>query len=258
MAKHSAATPAEASAEPAVAASPSATLVRDRAWATNMKMMITNNNEDSDDDGSISPPSSAGSESDSVSDGEDEEIAKILSMQEKVQSAIKEVHEFAKYLGMDPEKDSKMLWIAVEAMSAPLPAGWQEYTTPDGQVYFYNKLKDTTQWEHPMDEYHRQLYKKIREGGGTMPKSREAGGGGGGKAAADKKKRRHIFQPQHSESFGSLPLAGASSLPPTASEARVKIEQEQEQQALLPPMGKGRRGGGGGCEGRGTTEGAAQ
>eukprot|EP00961_Rhodomonas_salina_P088625 1192126-Rhodomonas_salina.1 len=63
MAKHSAATPAEASAEPAVAASPSATLVRDRAWATNMKMMITNNNEDSDDDGSISPPSSAGSES---------------------------------------------------------------------------------------------------------------------------------------------------------------------------------------------------
>lgn len=214
-----------------------------------MKMMITNNNEDSDDDGSISPPSSAGSESDSVSDGEDEEIAKILSMQEKVQSAIKEVHEFAKYLGMDPEKDSKMLWIAVEAMSAPLPAGWQEYTTPDGQVYFYNKLKDTTQWEHPMDEYHRQLYKKIREGGGTMPKSREAGGGGGGKAAADKKKRRHIFQPQHSESFGSLPLAGASSLPPTASEARVKIEQEQEQQALLPPMGKGRRGGGGDARG---------
>jgi len=76
--------------------------------------------------------------------------------------ALKEVEEFASYLGMTPAEDRDLLWIAVEAMTAPLPANWSEHTTKDGQPYYYNLRTDHTQWEHPMDEYHRGLYKKMK------------------------------------------------------------------------------------------------
>ena len=37
-----------------------------------------------------------------------------------------EIIEFAKYLGIDPSNESSLLWIAQEAIQAPLPAGWHE------------------------------------------------------------------------------------------------------------------------------------
>ena len=37
-----------------------------------------------------------------------------------------EVHEFARFLGISPVKDAKYLWIAEEALVAPLPAVWSE------------------------------------------------------------------------------------------------------------------------------------
>lgn len=76
--------------------------------------------------------------------------------------AIKEVEEFAVYLGMDLAEDRDLLWVAVEAMTAPLPENWSEHNTRNGQPYYYNKRTDHTQWEHPMDEYHRGLYKKLK------------------------------------------------------------------------------------------------
>ncbi|EKX41766.1 hypothetical protein GUITHDRAFT_48426, partial [Guillardia theta CCMP2712] len=77
---------------------------------------------------------------------------------EQADALIKEVTAFAVYLGMDPEEDEEFLWIAVEAMIAPLPKNWSEHEARDGRVYFYNRRTDHTQWEHPMDEYHRSLY----------------------------------------------------------------------------------------------------
>ena len=78
------------------------------------------------------------------------------------QQAIKEVEAFAEYLGMEVAADRDLLWIAVEAMTAPLPPNWTQHETKDGQPYYYNQRTDHTQWEHPMDEYHRGLYKKLK------------------------------------------------------------------------------------------------
>ena len=36
-----------------------------------------------------------------------------------------DIHEYAKFLGMDPIKDSEYLYIAVEGLKAPLPADWK-------------------------------------------------------------------------------------------------------------------------------------
>jgi hypothetical protein len=49
-----------------------------------------------------------------------------------------EVYEFADYLGMDVNEDQDFLWIAVEAMFAPLPRNWQEFENESGQIYYYN------------------------------------------------------------------------------------------------------------------------
>ena len=42
-------------------------------------------------------------------------------------SAEADVIEFAKYLGMDPAADRDLLWIAQEALNAPLPSEWTEH-----------------------------------------------------------------------------------------------------------------------------------
>jgi len=76
-----------------------------------------------------------------------------------------DVHAFARYLGMDPERDgcataaalsdalsprraaergggargSDLLWIAVEAIRAPLPPGWAKLHSDAGRSFFYHE-----------------------------------------------------------------------------------------------------------------------
>ena len=39
----------------------------------------------------------------------------------------KEIRDYAEYLGLNPDVDEEFLWIAEEALCAPLPAGWSEH-----------------------------------------------------------------------------------------------------------------------------------
>jgi hypothetical protein len=38
-----------------------------------------------------------------------------------------EIIEYAKFLGMDPEEDRDLLWIAKESLKAPLPENWKPW-----------------------------------------------------------------------------------------------------------------------------------
>jgi hypothetical protein len=49
-----------------------------------------------------------------------------------------ETLQMARYLGMDPMADVDVLWIAAEALAAPLPAGWEEHRTEEGDVYYFD------------------------------------------------------------------------------------------------------------------------
>jgi hypothetical protein len=73
------------------------------------------------------------------------------------------VREFALYLGMNPDDDKDLLWIAVDAMTAKLPEHWEELKAENGQSYYYFKRTGQTQWEHPLDEYYRSLYAKLKK-----------------------------------------------------------------------------------------------
>jgi hypothetical protein len=74
------------------------------------------------------------------------------------------VEGFAVYLGMDPVADADLLYIAKEAMQAPLPDGWAQFQDEegDGGTYFYNAETDASSWVHPMDEHYKQLYATER------------------------------------------------------------------------------------------------
>ena len=50
-----------------------------------------------------------------------------------------EILEYAKWLGMDPEHDKKLFWIAREGLKAPLPDGWKPCKTTDtDEIYYFN------------------------------------------------------------------------------------------------------------------------
>ena len=67
--------------------------------------------------------------------------------------------EHAKFLGMDPEHDRAFLWIAEEALTAPLPDGWQQANAEDGTPYHFNPDTGESLWEHPLDDVYRQKFR---------------------------------------------------------------------------------------------------
>jgi len=80
-----------------------------------------------------------------------------------------EIVKFAAYLGMDLAKDSHLLWIAQEALRAPLPENWKASTDQQGRTVYTNFVTQLQTFEHPMDEYYRYLYlKKKLESEGTL------------------------------------------------------------------------------------------
>ena len=91
-----------------------------------------------------------------------------------------EICEEARFLGID---DEDYLWIAKEALrvymfqvahlQAPLPRHWRPYQNKkSGAIVYYNDKTGEVSENHPMDEYFRSLYQKLR----TDPMARRSVG----------------------------------------------------------------------------------
>ena len=84
----------------------------------------------------------------------------------------------ALYLGIEPSQEKQLLWIAEEALHAPLPQGWhmeqigvslKTEAKAAGlggkrrtQYFFHSDDPQATQWEHPLDEFYRSLVRETR------------------------------------------------------------------------------------------------
>lgn len=75
------------------------------------------------------------------------------------------VEEFALYLGIDPEQEPELMWIAEQCRVAPLPMGWAEYMTAEGDSYFHNASRKETVWHHPLDIVFKRLVEVRRHSG---------------------------------------------------------------------------------------------
>ncbi len=73
-----------------------------------------------------------------------------------------EVAEYAQYLGIDPQRDKDLLWIAKEGLKAPLPEPWKPCKTPQEEIYYFNFQTGESIWEHPCDQYYKQLFKEEK------------------------------------------------------------------------------------------------
>lgn len=75
----------------------------------------------------------------------------------------KEVKDYAEWLGMDMDRDSELLWIAREGLKAPLPRPWKPCQTGDtGEIFYFNFETGESVWDHPVDEFYRNLYKEAK------------------------------------------------------------------------------------------------
>ena len=72
--------------------------------------------------------------------------------------ALAELLEYAKWLGMDPVKEKELMWIAREGLKAPLPEHWKPCRTGGEELYYFNFQTGESMWEHPCDEYYKNLY----------------------------------------------------------------------------------------------------
>jgi len=105
-----------------------------------------------------------------------------------------EIIDYAEWLGMDPQKDKDLLWIAKAGLKAPLPRPWKPcQTNEEGEIFYFNFETGESVWDHPCDEYHRQLFQKekakkyglpLPEGAPDSPTSASASGSLGNSLSA--------------------------------------------------------------------------
>ncbi|NXU53867.1 CE164 protein, partial [Turnix velox] len=74
-----------------------------------------------------------------------------------------EVHDFARDIGIDPEKEPELLWLAREGIVAPLPSEWKPCQDVTGEIYYFNFTNGQSSWNHPCDDQYRRLVVLERE-----------------------------------------------------------------------------------------------
>ena len=74
-----------------------------------------------------------------------------------------ELISICEYLGIRVLSEQNMLWIAADALKAPLPVSWTAQKDTNGRTFFYNHLTNQSKWEHPLDPHFRKLRDKYRQ-----------------------------------------------------------------------------------------------
>lgn len=108
-----------------------------------------------------------------------EEEAPGVDVDEKVLR--EEIVRYAVHLGMDPDEDTDLFWIAEQAYHAHLPSNWAQYSDDKGNLYYYNKVTGISSWSHPLENQFRSLYmqmKASKEKFGSLPAVQEQAQGG--------------------------------------------------------------------------------
>lgn len=170
------------------------------------------------------------------------------------------VADMALWLGLDPagEADEAAMWVAEEALTAPLPQGWETATVPlpaappaarrgphvgagragpqaPGSVAYFYRVDDdgqaiagSSQWEHPLDGYYRALARRAKE---------ELGPAMQASAAAP----RSAQPPQPPRQPGTSAVARPPVLPPVLPGAPAQAAEGSPTAPPPPMLGGGLR-----------------
>ncbi|XP_067827040.1 centrosomal protein of 164 kDa-like isoform X6 [Heptranchias perlo] len=117
-----------------------------------------------------------------------------------------EIQEYAREIGIEPENEPELMWLAREGIVAPLPQEWKPCQDVTGDVYYFNFVSGLSTWDHPCDEQYRNLVTLEREKLHAL----------GGSKKKDKKKKKEKKEKKEKE---PLKTTTAPSLPPTLVQA---------------------------------------
>ena len=86
-------------------------------------------------------------------------------MQTSLPDLPEELISMCEYLGIRVLSEPNMVWIAADALKAPLPVSWTAQRDANGRTFFFNHLTNQSRLEHPLDPHFRKLRDKYRQGG---------------------------------------------------------------------------------------------
>ncbi|XP_031554693.1 centrosomal protein of 164 kDa-like [Actinia tenebrosa] len=116
-----------------------------------------------------------------------------------------EVYEYAQLIGIDPDTEKSLLWIAREGIVAPLPPDWKPCQDSQGEIYYFNFGTGESVWDHPCDEYYRTMVieerAKMKKAGSGPKKDKK-------KDKKDNKKVKILDPPVKQKGIGLSPLKG--------------------------------------------------
>ena len=68
------------------------------------------------------------------------------------------------FIGMDPDTDEDLLYIARQALKSPLPDPWKPCRRKGMEELFYVNLETgETVFDHPADEYYKEFYFREKQ-----------------------------------------------------------------------------------------------
>merc|ERR1740117_1182708 len=87
---------------------------------------------------------------------------------EEFEPTDEEVRNYAEWLGMDPQTDKDLMYLAKEGLKAPLTDGWKPCQNSEGEIFYFNFESGESSWDHPADETYRHIAqaKKVEKSRG--------------------------------------------------------------------------------------------
>ncbi|KAJ8369042.1 hypothetical protein SKAU_G00090700 [Synaphobranchus kaupii] len=150
-----------------------------------------------------------------------------------------EILEYAREIGIDPEREPELMWLAREGIVAPLPAEWKPCQDVTGDVYYFNFSSGQSTWDHPCDEQYRHLVIQERE--------RAPAHGGPVKKEKKKKKEKKEKKVKKGKEVVKAPTPLSSALGPLPAPLGTLAPLRGLSSAPIPSL-RGSTGSSGGLE----------
>nr|XP_016942485.1 uncharacterized protein LOC108019203 [Drosophila suzukii] len=75
-----------------------------------------------------------------------------------------EINEYASLIGIDPQREQHLLYLAKEGLMAALPPDWKIcFSEEKNGHYYHNTRTKESQWDHPLDAIYRDLVNQARQ-----------------------------------------------------------------------------------------------
>ncbi|XP_037835383.1 centrosomal protein of 164 kDa isoform X2 [Kryptolebias marmoratus] len=157
-----------------------------------------------------------------------------------------EIQEYAREIGIDPDNEPELMWLAREGIVAPMPSEWKPCQDVTGDIYYFNFSTGQSTWDHPCDEHYRRMVSQERE----RSQLTAAAGGGGAKKDKKKKKEKKEKMEKKKKEVLKAPATLTTSLGPLAGLGPLRGLDAPGQTPLSGPVPslRGSLGSSGGLE----------